>query len=102
MKSRRLVMKIALGAVVPAAILLAWHLASGGSAVVPSIGSVVNVLIHPFRDPPDLDATPLAAGALASVLRVACGFLLAALTAIPIGLLVLADYALTTRVPCMF
>lgn len=81
-------MKIALGAVVPAAILLVWHFASTGSAVVPSVGSVVNVLIHPFRDPPDLDATPLADGALASILRVACGFSLAVLTAIPIGLLV--------------
>jgi NitT/TauT family transport system permease protein len=49
---------------------------------------VVDVLIHPFREPLSLDATSLASGAIISVVRVACGFALAALTAVPIGLLV--------------
>jgi len=88
MKPNRLTVRIALGAVVPLAILLIWHLASARSVVVPSIASVVDVLAHPFREPPSLDATSLAAGALVSILRVACGFALAALTAVPVGLLV--------------
>ncbi len=80
--------RIALGLVIPCAVLVVWHFASRHSAVVPSVASVVNVLIHPWQSPPTLDSTSLASGALISVLRVACGFTLAAITAVPIGLIV--------------
>jgi len=83
--NQRLLIRVLLGAVVPLAILVIWHLASAGSVVVPSIGAVLDVLVHPLREPPTLDATSLASGALISVLRVLCGFGLAALTAVPIG-----------------
>jgi len=88
MTARRLITQVALGAILPVAVLLIWHVASIGSVVVPSIGSVLDVLAHPFSEPPALDATSLANGAAISVLRVLCGFGLAALTAIPVGLLV--------------
>lgn len=88
MKPKRLAVKVLLGAIVPVGILVVWHFASVGSVVVPSIGSVLEVLAHPLRDPPALDSTSLANGATISVLRVVCGFGLAAATAIPIGLLV--------------
>jgi NitT/TauT family transport system permease protein len=78
--------RVLLGAVVPAAILVVWHGASVGSAVVPSVGAVLEVLAHPFREPPTLDATSLAAGAAISILRVLGGFGLAVLTAVPVGL----------------
>jgi len=82
----RLPIKLALGALIPGAILLTWHLASAHSVVVPSIASVADVLLHPFRQPTNLDAASLADGAAASLARVLCGFALAVLTAIPIGL----------------
>lgn len=85
---KRWAVRAGLGAVLPLLILLVWHVASTGSVVVPSIGSVVDVLVHPFREPPALDSTPLASGVAISVLRVLCGFGLAAVTAIPVGLLV--------------
>jgi len=88
MTCRRLIVRIALGALVPAALLLVWHWGSAGSVVVPSIGSVLDVLAHPLRRPPDLDAPSLARCAGISLLRVLCGFALASLTAVPIGLLV--------------
>jgi NitT/TauT family transport system permease protein len=87
MRIARLLIKIALGALVPGAILLVWHFASAGSVVVPSIASVIDVLSHPFREPPSLDATSLASGVTASVVRVVSGFALAVLTAVPLGLL---------------
>jgi NitT/TauT family transport system permease protein len=86
MKAKRLGVRVLLGAIVPVVILVVWHVASVGSVVVPSIGAVLEVLAHPLRDPPALDSTSLANGAAISVLRVVCGFGLAAVTAIPIGL----------------
>jgi len=86
MKAKRLLVRVLLGAIVPVVILVVWHVASVGSVVVPSIGAVLEVLAHPLREPPALDSTSLASGALVSVLRVVCGFGLAAVTAIPIGL----------------
>ncbi len=88
MTTRRLVTQVALGSILPLAVLLIWYVASLSSVVVPSIGSVFDVLVHPFREPPALDATSLANGAAISVLRVLFGFGLAVLTAIPVGLLV--------------
>ncbi len=80
--------KIVLGAVVPAAIMALWHIGSRSSVVVPSIPAVLEVLLHPWREPPNLDAPPLASSAMISVLRVVCGFGLAAATAVPVGLLI--------------
>jgi len=86
MKAKRLIIRLLLGALVPVAILVVWHVASVGSVVVPPIGAVIEVLAHPLREPSALDATSLASGATISVLRVVCGFGLAAMTAIPVGL----------------
>lgn len=89
-KSRipRPVVQIILGAVLPVAILVGWHVAAlRGSAVVPPIGKVVGVLAQPFAEPETLDSAPLGIGVIVSVLRVGIGFALAAATAIPIGLL---------------
>ncbi|MFO8015193.1 MAG: ABC transporter permease [Phycisphaerae bacterium] len=86
MKPKRILTRLALGAVPPIIILAVWYVASVGSVVVPSIGSVLEVLAHPFREPPALDATSLAASAAVSVLRVVCGFGLAAVTAVPVGI----------------
>ena len=83
-----LLRKLALGAIVPAALIVLWHWASQDSAVVPSLGSVLEILGHPFREPATLECTSLASGAWVSVLRVVCGFGLAVVTAIPVGLLV--------------
>jgi len=87
MKPVRLIRKVALGAIVPAVVLLVWHVAAESSVVVPSVAAVGDVLAHPFREPPSLDATSLADGAAASVLRVVCGFALAIATAVPLGVL---------------
>jgi len=86
MKPKRILSRLALGAVPPILLLIVWYVASVGSVVVPSIGSVLQVLAHPFREPPALDATSLASGAAVSVLRVVCGFGLAAATAVPVGI----------------
>jgi NitT/TauT family transport system permease protein len=83
----RVVRKAALGAIVPAAILVAWHLASD-NPVVPSIGAVWGVIARPFRAPAMLDSGSLGMGTIVSVLRVLIGFALAAVTAVPIGLLI--------------
>ncbi|MBN1420163.1 MAG: ABC transporter permease subunit [Planctomycetes bacterium] len=85
---RRRLLPFALGVIIPAAVVVVWHAASLHSVIVPSIGRVADVLIHPFREPATLDATSLADGAAISILRVVCGFGIAALTAIPIGILV--------------
>lgn len=86
--TRVILRRAALGAVLPEALLVVWHLASRNSVVVPSILAVVDVLIHPLRPPPTLDSTSLADGACVSVLRVALGFGLACLSGIPVGVLV--------------
>jgi len=80
--------RILLGGLIPAAILVVWHIASAHSVVVPSIGEVVEVLSHPFREPASLDSVSLASSVVISLLRVLCGFSLAALTGIPLGLLI--------------
>ena len=85
---RPLPRKALLGASMPVAIILLWHVASVHSVVVPSIWSVLDVLAHPFRELTDLDSRPFAYGVGISMLRVVCGFSLAALTGVPIGLLI--------------
>jgi NitT/TauT family transport system permease protein len=80
--------KLLLGALVPVGLIALWHWASHRSTVVPSLGSVLDIISHPFREPPSLECTSLASGAWVSFLRVVFGFGLATLTGIPIGLLV--------------
>ena len=88
MQQRALIRKLALGAVLPGLLLLAWHLASRHSVVVPSLAAVGEILRHPFRDPPALDALPLAHSAAISFARVLVGFALAVLTGVPLGLII--------------
>lgn len=72
----------------PGAVVLLWSIASRFSqTVIPTPGEVGDVLIHPFRQPPHLDSPSLAACALISLARVIAGYVLAALSAIPLGLL---------------
>ncbi len=72
----------------PGAVVLLWAIASrSGGTVVPTPGEVWDVLIHPLRRPPYLDSPSLAVCALISLARVLAGYTLAALTAIPLGLL---------------
>ncbi len=83
------VRRILLGATPPMLLLLLWYLgARGEGVVIPSIGKVADVLVHPFEEPPNLDSLPLAQSALISLLRVVLGFGLALLTAVPLGILV--------------
>jgi len=77
--------KILLGSLVPAGLLVLWWAMSHRSAVVPSIGSVIDVLVSPSTSPPDLDTTSLASGAYISILRVLLGFSLAAVSGIAAG-----------------
>jgi len=85
---RRLLTKIAWGASLPVIGLALWHFASRESVIVPSIPAVWQVLAHPLREPPTLDALPLAQSAAISFARVLVGFGLAVLTGVPLGLLV--------------
>jgi NitT/TauT family transport system permease protein len=83
----RKISRIALGVLIPGAILLLWHLASD-SAVIPSIGGTFSVFLKPFSEPPNLDARPFATNIIVSILRVLTGFVLGAVTAVPLGILV--------------
>lgn len=78
--------KLWLGAVVPVGLIAVWHWASRGSAVLPPVASVLEILCHPFREPATLDSASLASSASISVLRVIFGFGLALVTAVPVGL----------------
>jgi NitT/TauT family transport system permease protein len=79
--------KALLGAIIPLLLLLLWWLGiRSGTAVVPSFGAVLDVLLHPFRTPPDLSSRSLAFSLLMTLLRLAIGFSLALATAVPLGL----------------
>ncbi|HRY51481.1 MAG TPA: ABC transporter permease [Candidatus Paceibacterota bacterium] len=86
MTLRRFGFTLTRGAWLPLAVLALWHFASADSVIVPPIGAVLDVLIHPFRDPPTLDSMPLARSAGISVVRVFFGFGLAIVTGVPLGL----------------
>jgi NitT/TauT family transport system permease protein len=73
--------------VIPVCLLLWWLAAAlDQSAVIPSVGEVLDVFLHSFDEPVDLDSASLAAGALVSILRVATGFIIAILAAVPLGM----------------
>lgn len=77
-----------LGSLLPLLVLLVWYLASLREAtLVPRVGEVVDVLVHPFAEP-RLDSRSLGHGALVSLVRVLAGFLAALVTAVPLGLAV--------------
>lgn len=66
-----------------------WYAASARHAVlIPTIGRVVEVLAHPFREPPNVDTASLAHSVAVSLLRVVLGFGAALATAVPLGVLV--------------
>ena len=79
---------VVLGGILPLGLLFIWHLwANQWSGVVPRPLDVLVVLAHPFETPPNLDSLPLAHSCGMSVLRVAIGYTIAVVTAIPLGLL---------------
>lgn len=73
------------GLLIPLLLLLAWHLGTLGehSSLVPTPLEVLHILAHPFTD--ILATGTLAWSVSVSLMRVAMGFLLAALIAIPLG-----------------
>jgi NitT/TauT family transport system permease protein len=80
--------RAALGAVIPALILLAWWLGiRSGTAVVPGFGEVWHVLTHPFETPPDIYSRSLGFSLMMTLIRLALGFGLGVVTAVPLGLL---------------
>ena len=87
MNARSAVRRFAWGSVLPLVILAVWQVAALRSALVPSVGEVMGVLAHPFREPANLDAIPLGRSALISLIRIAAGFGLAVLTGVPVGVL---------------
>lgn len=87
-KSSQPIRGILIGSVLPILALAAWQWWAGHfSQVVPRPSDVVRVLIHPFETPAHLDSLPLAGSCGISMLRVFLGFMAAAVTGIPLGLL---------------
>ncbi|MDF1555666.1 MAG: ABC transporter permease [Deferrisomatales bacterium] len=83
---RELWLRCGLGAVLPAVLVLAWgYGARSGSSVVPGFQEVWSVLSHPFDVPRDLLSGSLAESTGLTVLRLGLGFLLALVTAVPLG-----------------
>jgi NitT/TauT family transport system permease protein len=82
--------KILLGALVPGAVLLFWHQAAttrGESGIVPTVGEVAEKVLHPGERPATIDAPPLWFSVQTTVLRVAIGYGLAVIVAVPAGLM---------------
>ncbi len=79
--------RILLGLIAPALVVMVWHaLASrAGEIVFPPLGAVWDVVAHPAAEPNVIDAPSLGFSALTSVLRVLIGFALAAVLAVPLG-----------------
>jgi len=68
-------------------VLFAWWMAiRSGTAVVPTFGEVLRVLLHPFQVPPDLYSRSLAFSLMMTLLRLCIGFGLGVVTAVPLGL----------------
>ena len=85
--THRLLVTVATGLCLPVLVVVVWHIAaSRDNSVVPAIGEVFDVLHDAFQEPPDLDSASLATGTIASILRVALGFSLAAVVAVPLGI----------------
>jgi sulfonate transport system permease protein len=76
------------GIVLPAIVVLIWHIASARSPITPGVAEVFDVLVHPTRVPAHLDSPSLLSSALISLTRVVVGYTLAVFTAVPLGLAV--------------
>jgi len=82
----RLAGKVLLGSIIPLLLLFGWWLGiRSGTAVVPAFGEVLDVLLHPFRTPPDLSSRSLAFSLMMTLLRLTIGFGLGVVTAVPLG-----------------
>jgi NitT/TauT family transport system permease protein len=80
--------KILLGLVPPVLLLFVWAYATrSGWTILPTLGQIGRVLIHPFEQPLYLDSPSLFDCTVISLFRVLIGFSLAVLTAVPLGLL---------------
>jgi len=80
--------RIALGAVLPALVLLGWWAGiRSGTAVVPTFSEVARVLLNPFDTPSDIYSRSLAFSTFITLMRLALGFGLGLMTALPLGLL---------------
>lgn len=83
----RLWRHVALGALIPLALLVLWHWAAqNDSGMIPSVGSVLDIALHPARTPNTIDVPPLWFSIQASLGRVVFGFLCASIIGIPLGL----------------
>jgi NitT/TauT family transport system permease protein len=84
---RKLASRVLWAVALPALLLVGWEAAAvvlGNRAIVPRVGAVVSRLLHPLDNL--LQTGSLAWHTGISAFRVVCGFLLAALVAIPLGL----------------
>lgn len=80
--------RLLLGGLIPGLIIFAWYLGiRSGTAVVPKFSEVAYVLLHPFEEPEDIFSSSLAFSTLMTLLRLALGFGLGVITAVPLGLL---------------
>jgi len=80
--------RLALGSVLPALMLLAWWAGiRSGTAVVPTFTEVARVLLDPFEVPSDIYSRSLAFSTFITLMRLALGFGLGLVTALPLGLL---------------
>ena len=89
MKKSNIFRKIILGSVIPILLIIIWYVsASREATVIPKVSEVIDVLLHPFCEPPNLESKSLAISVLISILRFAIGYFLAVITAVPLGILI--------------
>lgn len=80
--------RVALGSVIPLFVVLAWKLAIiKGVAVVPTFGEVAGVFLNPFEPPAEFYSRSFAFSVMMTMVRIAFGFGIGVLTALPLGLL---------------
>ena len=73
----------------PVLLIVGWEVASliiDNPFILPSLTTVIPILLHPFSTEYTLGAPSLVGNAAASLLRVTSGFVLAAIIAIPLGI----------------
>src|SRR5690606_4376982 len=74
----------------PILLVIGWEVASwvvNNPFIVPSLETVIPILLHPFSPEYTLGTGSMVENALISIQRVGLGFLVAAVVAIPIGIL---------------
>ena len=94
----KIAVKTLLGCIIPILILLAWHAYTrtgsidgvnpivGQGEVLPKPEAVLDVLLHPFRETEGFYCKPIGDCVTISVLRMLCGFILAAISGIVVGI----------------